>query len=250
MKNEDHIVWSSHEFDYETIRRCTRGRYTREDIQQHILEFDGLVELHGLAGYIDSSRILIDSMMCTVPPSEIFKMMRDPNARQTVSTEFCMDYFASLCDYVTDNEENHEAMEEIWVERITFISDQARLLFNFFVLGLTANLSDEELDFYATHILEESCFKETEDFKYTDALIRLAGDLIIFPCSIPLEVTDSGQERIHAVYLNAINSGLSRNAPRDKLRYRQRGGNNKYTYAEDPSRRLGRGNTSPFRYSY
>lgn len=199
------LIWCTYEFNYDMVRGLI-PRYSKEEIQDLILEFDGYVDIHRCAGYIDVSMMITDALSIVMERSFGY------TNQQVSRIDYWKDYYSELWDVIASNEEE---MDDSWAGLITDVAERAHLLLNIFVLGLTLHLPDDEREFLACNIgYFEDIHLYTKYDPWVNPYLQLVGDLIILPCLVGEQCDDEDKKEVHSFYLNACNRRLSDNARR------------------------------------
>lgn len=202
------LIWLTKDFDYDMVTQYI-PKYTKDQIAELILEFDGYVELNRCSGYIDLSMVISDSMDIVMDR----KFGYDPKRDDVNRISYWKDYYGELWDVVSSNEEDME--DVLWNEAIENTSRRAHLILNIMVLGLSLHISPDEREFLAGNIAYiEDVHLYTSYNPWDNPYISLVGDLIILPCLVGNRCEDEDKRKVHSFYLNASNRKLSAYVPR------------------------------------
>lgn len=208
------LIWLTKDFDYDMVTGLI-PRYSKDQIKDLILEFDGYVEQNRCSGYIDLSTVTTDALAIVMDS----RFGYNPKTDNVQKISYWKDYYGELWDVISSNEENMDDI--VWNEAIDNTSRRAHLLLNIMVLGFSLHIPDDEREFLADHLAYiEDVHLYTDYDPWDKPYVQLVGDLIVLPCLVGERCEDESKRKVHSFYLDASHRRLPADVSRTQRVHR------------------------------
>lgn len=184
-------------FDFAAVESVTG--FDKQEVMVLINGYDKKMDELGLSGYIDITFVMAEAIVNTVVD------IRPDEKRDFVSA----DYYAMLCDMLTDEEDRFENLDETLMAGFKL----CYRLHNFLVIGFTSQLEYDERAYLASVLYNI----DVHDYVGGDqSSITVTDDAIIFLAAIPKEFDEDEDalQQLHANLVARINRNLSRSSQR------------------------------------
>ena len=206
------LTYVSLEADFESASRILR--IDEDEVVRTICEFDDFVAKHGLDGYIDISDIMGDVLAY---PFDI-NLGWQKNTKYYNFNFTTMDYYQELYDRVDPDEIEFDDEFCPWKDvddlniDINKVAGRALVVFNYILLSIARNLSDEQKTVLSDFILrKEDQWYWVHELDIVDPpdYLDIVGDFIVIPCvfnddrnAYSKKLVRNYDEREKRIYLN------------------------------------------------
>ena len=183
-------------FDFAAVESVTG--FDKQEVMAYINGYETKMDNLGMLGYVDITYIMAEAVTNTIISGD----MSEP--RISMAT----DYYSLIYD-ILSNEENIDNLDDL----VCQASQLCYHIHNFFVVGFTAHLNYEELE-YLSSVLYSNNIHDYIDID--GSCITVSDDVIIFIAAIPRELDEDEDalQQLHANLVARINRNLSRSSQR------------------------------------
>lgn len=192
------IISLAYFFDFAAVESVTG--FDKQEVMAFINGFETKMDDLGILGYVDITYILADAVTSTIISGDV----------SSQQINMASDYYTLFYD-ILSNEENIDSLDDL----VCQASQLCYYIHNLFVIGFTAHLNYEELDYLSTVLYSN----DIHDYiGIDDPCITVSDDAIIFIAAIPRELDEDKDyvQQIHSNLLARVNRNLSRSTQRSR----------------------------------